>query len=164
MKSQELLQKLQYLIDKKKITSIKELGAILELEEYEVRGLIDMLIINGALLAVNNESVIKLKKPLKNDDVYEIPSNLTHIKLLLISDTHLASKYDRIDILEYLYDKAEKEGVKYVLHSGDFTDGKSHRPEHQYELRELSYQGQADYAIDKYPKREGITTFVINGN
>lgn len=88
---------------------------------------------------------------------------MEHLKLLLISDTHLCSKYDRLDILRYLYDKAEKEGVKHVLHSGDFTDGRSTRPEQVYELRELSYEGQVDYCVEKYPQFSG-KTYVIQGN
>ena len=99
----------------------------------------------------------------KNQDVYELPYNLEHLKLLLISDTHLASKYDRLDILRYLYDKAEQKGVKHILHSGDFTDGRSNRAEQVYELREPSYEGQVQYCIDKYPKFSG-KTYVIQGN
>ena len=55
-----------------------------------------------------------------------------------------ASKYDRLDILRYLYAKAEEQGIKHILHSGDFTDGRSNRPEQVYELKEPSYEGQID--------------------
>lgn len=58
-----------------------------------------------------NGEIIVMKTPPKHNDVYELPYNLEHLKLLLISDTHLASKYDRLDILKYLYDKAEKMGL-----------------------------------------------------
>ena len=160
----ELFDKILYLINKEKISNIRELAQVLELNEHEVRGLLEMMIIRGALLAVNNEEVLRLKKPMKNKETYEEREDLHMVRLLAISDTHLASKYDRLDILEYLYDKAEERGVKYVLHPGDFTDGKSHRPDHQYELKELSYQGQVDYAVKNFPKREGIKTFVIAGN
>ena len=105
----------------------------------------------------------RMKTPKKQEDVYELPNNLEHLKLLLISDTHLASKYDRLDILRYLYAKADELGVKHVLHSGDFTDGRSNRPEHIYELREVSYEGQVDYCVDKYPTFDG-KTYAISGN
>ena len=49
------------------------------------------------------------------------------------------------------------------MHSGDFTDGKSNRPEHIYELKETSYDGQIDYCVDKYPTFNG-KTYVISGN
>lgn len=118
---------------------------------------------DGELLDYVNGEVIKLKKPMQNNDIYELPNNMEHLKLLLISDTHLCSKYDRLDILNYLYDKAEDRGIKHILHSGDFTDGKSHRPEHIYELKELSYDGQVEYCVEKYPTFSG-KTYVISGN
>ena len=82
---------------------------------------------------------------------------------MLISDTHLASKYDRVDILRYLYQEAEDKDVNYVLHSGDLCEGVSGRPQQTYELKELSYTGQRDYVIDKYPK-SNIPTYLISGN
>ncbi len=157
----ELINKLKYLINKKK--SLAEICQELELKDYEVVGIVELLKQNGELIDFVNGEIVKLKRPVKNNDVYEVKNNLEHLKLLLISDTHLCSKYDRLDILRYLYDKAEDLGVKHVLHSGDFTDGRSNRPEHVYELKEASFQGQVDYCVEKYPKFSG-KTYVIQGN
>lgn len=157
----ETINKIKYLINKKK--TLKEICEELELKDYEVIGLVELMKHNGELLDYVNGEVIKLKKPTQNNDIYELPNNMEHLKLLLISDTHLCSKYDRLDILNYLYDKAEDRGIKHILHSGDFTDGKSHRPEHIYELKELSYEGQVEYCIEKYPTFSG-KTYVISGN
>ena len=157
----ELINKIKYLINKGK--SLQKICEELELKDYEVIGLVELMKQQGELIDYVNGEIVKLKKPPKNNDIYEIKHNLERLKLLLISDTHLCSKYDRLDILRYLYDKAEDKGVKHILHSGDFTDGKSNRPEHIYELREHSYQGQVDYVIDKYPKYSG-KTYAIQGN
>ena len=157
----ELKDKLKYLINKKK--SLVSICQELELKDYEVIGLVELMKQEGELVDYIDGEIVKLKKPKKNNDVYEISHNLENLKLLLISDTHLCSKYDRLDILRYLYDKAEDNGVKHILHSGDFTDGKSNRPEHIYELKEHSFQGQVDYCIDKYPKFSG-KTYAIQGN
>lgn len=157
----ELKNKLKYLINKKKdlVTICQEL----DLKDYEVIGIVELMKQDGELIDFINGEIVKLKKPKQNNDVYEISNNNEHLKLLLISDTHLCSKYDRLDILRYLYDKAEDNNVKHILHSGDFTDGRSNRPEHIYELKETSYQGQVEYCIDKYPKFSG-KTYVIQGN
>lgn len=157
----EIKNKLKYLINKKKdfATICKEL----ELKDYEVVGLIQLMKQDGELVDYINGEIVKLKKPIQTNDVYEIPHNLEHLKLLLISDTHLCSKYDRLDIIRYLYDKANDMGVKHVLHSGDFTDGRSNRPEQVYELKEHSFQGQVDYCVEKYPKFDG-KTYAIQGN
>ena len=158
----QLLDKIRYYINKRK--DVATIAKELEIEEYQVYGLVQMLINQGYLYEIQNGQIIKLSQPQKKDDVYQVPSNLETLKLLLISDTHLCSKYDRLDILRYLYEKAGDKGIQYVLHSGDFTDGKSNRPEHIYQLKEASYQGQVDYCVEKYPKADGIQTFVISGN
>lgn len=157
----QICEKIYYMA--KKGRSFLEICNKLELKDYEVIGLITIMNQEGYNIEFVNGEIVVLKKPRKNLDVYEVPNNLSHLKLLLISDTHLCSKYDRLDILNYLYDKADQEGVKHVLHSGDFTDGRSNRPEQIYELREPSYEGQIDYCVEKYPTFNG-KTYVIQGN
>ena len=159
---EELVEKLQVYLNKKHSPQVDKVAKDLELEEYQIYGLIEMLKQRGYLFDVLDGKVVKIK-PLKENDIYEIPSNLEHLKLLLISDTHLGSKYDRLDILRYLYRKAEEIGVNYVLHSGDLTEGVSGRPQQLYELRECSYTGQRDYVVKNYPKSD-IPTYIIAGN
>lgn len=157
----ELINKLKYLIKKKK--SLQEICDILELKDYEVIGIVELLKQDGELIDYVNGEIVTLKKPRQNQDIYQISNNMEHIKLLLISDTHLASKYDRLDILRYLYAKAEDMNVNYVLHSGDLTEGLSGRPQQLYELKEASYTGQRDYVIEKYPQ-SNIPTYLCAGN
>lgn len=160
-KKKELCDKIYCMAKKKK--SFLKICEELKLKDYEVVGLITLMNQQGYNIDFINEEIIIRKNPQKNNDIYELPNNLEHLKLLLISDTHLGSKYDRVDILKYLYSKAEEEGVKYILHSGDFTDGRSNRAEQIYELREPSYEGQVQYCINKYPKFSG-KTYAIQGN
>ena len=157
----ELKGKLKYLINKKK--NLLQICEELDLKDYEVIGLIELMKQDGELVDYVNGEIIKLKAPIRSNDVYQVQNNLDHLKLLLISDTHLASKYDRLDILRYLYQKAEDRNINYIFHSGDLVDGRSNRPQHIYQLKETSYTGQRDYVIDKYPKSD-IKTYVISGN
>ena len=161
MTTKELCTKIKYLVGKHK--TLSEICTILNLKDYEVVGLVDFMRQDGELIDFVNGEIVRLKKPPKVDDVYKVDSCSTHIPLLLISDTHLCSKYDRLDILRYLYEKAQDRGIRHILHSGDFTDGRSNRPEHIYELRETSYEGQVDYCVEKYPTFDG-RTYVISGN
>lgn len=160
--NKELIEKFKQYLQKKKKPYVNQICVDLGLQEYEVYGLVEMLKNEGYLYDIIDGKIIKVK-PIKESELYQIPNNLDHLKLLLISDTHLASKYDRLDILNYLYDEADKKGVNYVLHSGDLTEGLSGRPQQLYELKEASYTGQRDYVIDKYPKTD-IPTYVIAGN
>lgn len=158
----ELLEKMKEYLTKKNKPYISTIVKDLGIEEYQVYGIIEMMKKHGYLFEVVNNQVIKIK-PVKTNDIYQISNNLDHIKLLLLSDTHLCSKYDRVDILRYLYEKAEDKNVNYILHSGDLTEGVSGRPQQLYELKESSYTGQRDYVIDKYPK-SNIPTYLIAGN
>lgn len=158
---EELIEKFKTYL-KKRNPYVKQISEDLKIEEYQVYGLIEVLKQQGYQLEVVDGKIIK-SKIIKTNEIYQIPNNLEHIKLLLISDTHLASKYDRLDILRYLYQEAENRNVNYILHSGDLTEGLSGRPQQLFELREASYTGQRDYVIDKYPKSY-IPTYLIAGN
>lgn len=159
---EELLNSFLKYLNTKKQPYITKIMCDLDLKEHEVIGLVEMLKQKGYLFEIVEGKII-ITKPMKNNDVYVVPNNMEHLKLLMISDTHLASKYERLDILRYLYNKAEEEQVNYVLHSGDLTEGLSGRPEQVYDLKELSYVGQRDYVVDKYPKSD-IPTYIISGN
>lgn len=159
---EELKEKFREYLVKSKRRDVKQIMEDLNLQEYEVYGLLKLLQNDGMLFELVDGKIVKMK-PEKSDEIYQIPSNLDHISLLLISDTHLCSTHDRLDILAYLYRKAEKLNVDYVLHSGDVTDGRSNRNDQLYALRELSYTGQRDYVINKYP-RSSIPTYMISGN
>ena len=161
METKELCNKIKCLIKKQK--SFIEICNELQLKDYEVIGLIGLMKQDGELIDYVNGELVRLKTPPEINDIYQVEASSSHIPLLLISDTHLCSKYDRLDILRYLYAKADERGVKHILHSGDFTDGRSNRPEHIYELREPSYEGQVDYCVEKYPTFDG-KTYVISGN
>lgn len=159
---EEMLDKFEKYLETKKKPYISKIMSDLDLKEYEVLGLIEILKQKGYLYEVVDKQIVKMK-PIKDNDVYNVPNNMEHLKLLLISDTHLASKYDRLDILRYLYQEAEDKNVNYILHSGDVTEGRSNREDQIYSLKEASYTGQRDYVVDKYPQ-SNIPTYMIAGN
>ena len=156
------MDELKEYLAKKKNPYVKQISKDLDLNEYEVYGMIELLRQEGYLFEIQDGKVVKIK-PVKDNDVYRIPNSKEHLKLLLISDTHLASRFDRLDILRYLYERAEDEMVDFVLHAGDVCDGKSSRPEQIYSLKECSYTGQRDYVVDKYP-HSNVPTYMIAGN
>ena len=149
-------------LEKRKRVSVEKVSKELEIEEYQVYGLISFLKKKGYLYDIQEGQIIKYK-PEKEAGLYQIPNELEHIRLLLLSDTHLGSKYDRLDILRYIYCKAEDTNTNYILHSGDLCEGVSGREDQIYMLKEASYTGQRDYVVEKYPK-SSIQTYLIAGN
>lgn len=158
----EIINKVKFLI--KKGIPLEEMVERVGLSKEELIGLAMILKEEGFLVDYIDGELVKLKKPIENSGVYSIPNNTHHLSLLMISDSHLTNKADRIDILNYLYDKAESKGIKYVLHCGDVLDGMYlNRPQHIYELRCVGFDEHLDYVVNKYPHFSG-KTFFIGGN
>lgn len=81
----------------------------------------------------------------------------------LVSDTHLACKEERLDALHACYDIYEREGIEHVFHAGNMVDGYIQRINNSSALV-TTPDGQAQYTIDNYPQRKGITTHFITGD
>ena len=121
---------------------------------------IDVYTVEGAPTAQYNPTVEPPKM------TYQLNSGTGKVtKLFMISDTHLASKWDNVPILEQIYEEAYKKGVNTILHAGDISEGYyRNRPNHVHELRAIGATDQAEYIINKYPKQDGIKTYYILGN
>jgi predicted phosphodiesterase len=81
-----------------------------------------------------------------------------------ISDTHLCSNAERLDIINFAYETFEKRGIKQVFHSGDNVDGMDVYRGHNNNIKVYGDMAQAAYFIKKFPRKEGITTYTISGN
>lgn len=81
----------------------------------------------------------------------------------LVADTHLACKEERLDALHAVYDIYAKEGIKHVFHAGNIVDGYVQRINGASVVTSTP-DGQAQYVIDNYPQRPGITTHFITGD
>lgn len=82
----------------------------------------------------------------------------------VVSDTQLGSKYQQLTLLHEAYDLFSSRGVVQVLHAGDLLDGQKMYRGHEFETFISGADSQRDYAVGNYPKREGITTYLIGGN
>jgi predicted phosphodiesterase len=84
------------------------------------------------------------------------------LTLGFITDTHLCSKFQRLDVLDYAYDIFEERGIKTVLHAGNIVDGESKVNTHDLLVHGIAEQ--AHYVIEHYPAKKGITTYYIDGD
>lgn len=82
----------------------------------------------------------------------------------LITDTHLCSNAERLDLVNFAYDTFAGRGIKQVFHAGDFVDGQDVYRGHNQNLKVFGDMAQAKYFIAKYPARPGIMTYGIAGN
>ena len=157
-----LKNKLKYLVNKKK--TLLEICETLELKDYEVIGLVELMKQDGELLDYVNGEIVKLRKPITENKQIKIPVKNGEVKFLSLSDIHYASKWDNPHLVDYAYELAEKENVDFVVNSGDIFEGDFHnaRPNHIYEVKAHGME-QLDYVVNKYPKSH-IPTYYITGN
>lgn len=79
-----------------------------------------------------------------------------------VGDNHLGSKYERLDVLNALYDLFAEEGITTVFNTGNYIDGEA-----RFNVHEIHTHGmgkQIEYFLKEYPKREGIKTHFIAGD
>lgn len=163
METKEILSKLKYLIKKKQ--SFAQICEELQLKDYEIIGLVELLKQDGELVDYVNGEIVKLNKPVQQQDVYQIPSKSEQLKLLALSDTHFGSKWDNVKLVNYAYELAEQKGADLVIHSGDLVEGDYHnkRPEHIYQVKAHGLEEQLNYFCKHYPK-SNVPTYYITGN
>ena len=100
-----------------------------------------------------------------NDLSYIIEDNDEKIKIMFISDTRFGSIYQQTTILNDLYSKAKKSGVKYVFLTGDVVEGIYIGSKSIYNstLYKNGFEDQADCVATLFPRVEGITTYFLTG-
>lgn len=78
------------------------------------------------------------------------------------SDNHLGSKYERLDVLNDLYDRFVKAGVETVYNGGNIIDGECRF--NKYDIYKHGVNAQVKNFVEKYPERKGIVTKFVTGD
>lgn len=157
----ELYNKIRCLIQKK--YTFSDICKELKLSHNELIYILDCMTEYGIPTTVKDGKIVKYDKTKVIDTLFNIPFDKSHIKIGLLSDTHLGSIYDDVKTLERVYSIAEDRNIDFMFHAGDLTDGVLGIPNYEKYLREDTYYGQVKYVIDKYPKYSG-KTYTISGN
>lgn len=78
------------------------------------------------------------------------------------SDNHLGSKYERLDVLNELYDVFASEGADRVFNAGNWIDGEARF--NKFDLHTHGMDAQLAYLAAEYPKRQGLVTYAVAGD
>jgi len=78
------------------------------------------------------------------------------------ADNHLGSKYERNDVLNYLFDRFEEAGVDTVYQGGNMIDGEARF--NKFDIYAYGVEAQVKNFIEKWPQRKGIKTHFITGD
>jgi hypothetical protein len=80
----------------------------------------------------------------------------------VMADSHLGSKYERLDALNDSYDRFAKAGITRVYHCGNWIEGEA--PFNRTDLAVHGMDAQLEYLARNYPQRPGVTTYAVTGD
>jgi len=153
-------------------STVENLCKELEISDFALYGYIPKLKDQEIIVKVYEKSdkiEIKINNnpDLSKQYTYKIEEDLdSNTKIGVISDLRFGSKYEQISKLNDMYRMFAKDGVKYVIITGNLLEGKySARKEDMFGNSLIYNTGisQADHLIEYFPKVEGIETLFITG-
>ena len=154
----------------RKQRTIEELCNSTGLDHIQLLGHIEQLRLNGYDIAQHRYDKVIAYSMNKNVQITYNEFRHYHdvdevIKIALISDTHIGSRYWQKTFLQLAYQDFKNENIDSVYHVGDVSDGLyTNRPGNIYELYCYGFDDQLDEICKVYPQVEGITTYFITGN
>jgi len=151
-----------------KAQTISSLSERFKLSKVAVRDILKdikllgyMLVKHGDKYSISKELPVKPVNQVDKEHAF-ISDKDNSFTFGFLGDTHLGSKYERLDVLNTMYDVFEIEGVTRVYHQGNWVDGECRLNKH--DIHTHGIDGQLKYCVDNYPKRKGITTYAITGD
>ena len=166
--SDPLLAAVRNQLRRKRSYSVEALADKVDASPRRVREAIERLREAGFRIPEEREGRIELHKVAPtSDEPHKLSLQLLdgdHVRFGVVSDTHLCSKHCALDELHLAYDFLAREGITDVLHPGDLVAGLGIFPGQHNEITHHTYQDQVAFAVENYPRREGITTRIVGGN
>lgn len=165
MKAYTLSEKILFLLLKEKEEwSVELLSNHFDCSVLKIRESLDELHAQGKNIKVS-DNFITLPREIPKT----IPTSIDlsqfageKFKFGYVTDNHLGSKYERLDVLKALYDIFKESGVTTVFNTGNMIDGEASF--NRYDLHKKGLEEQVNYLVEVYPKIEGITTKFITGD
>lgn len=144
--------------------SVEDLADQADVSPKRVREALARLGEGGFRVEEEAERVVLTRRAIPGQNVHKALFKGKTVRFGVISDTHLGSKHERLDELHYAYNVFKDEGITTVYHPGDLVCGYGIFPGQNTEVHQHTYNDQVDYAVQNYPRVDGIHTFLIGGN
>jgi hypothetical protein len=81
-----------------------------------------------------------------------------------LGDTHLGSKYARLDVLADLYRRFADADIDRIFHAGNWIDGEARFNKFDLLPEAHGMDAQIRYLVEHYPTAPGLTTYAIAGD
>jgi predicted phosphodiesterase len=149
---------------RKEVTSIEQLSNEFDVGVGKIKHAIEQLQSLGHTVELKGGQVmINSDIPKSEETKLNISKLSTGVyKFGLLGDNHLCSRYERLDVLNALYDYYKEQGITIVYNTGNWIDGEAKFNKH--DLHTHGMDNQIRYFLDTYPKRDGIQTRYITGD
>ncbi len=153
------------IIKKQKAISFLELCNQLDQSPQKTEEELKALREQGYNIELNPDEKIILATSIPREQPIQIDTTEYYgqdwVRFGAIADTHLCSKYERLDVLNAIYDVYEREGIKDVYMAGNWIDGEASF--NKYDVWCIGVETQIEYFLKHYPRRKGITTHILSG-
>lgn len=108
---------------------------------------------------LNNEEVLSHSYVC---DTFSLESD-DKLDFIVISDTHIGSRFENFDYLKRVYDYALSHGVKYIFHAGDLIEG-CYSNYSRCKRKYMNISSQVNHIIEDYPCDRSIKNIILLGN
>jgi predicted MPP superfamily phosphohydrolase len=86
-----------------------------------------------------------------------------YLRFLVISDCHFGSIFDRLELIEYLYNYSIINGINNIFNTGDLVQG-VYTEKENVKSKFTSIEDQISYVIKNYPYDKRIFNYILLGN
>lgn len=113
---------------------------------------LEQIILQSNISPAELQAIIdQIKNPKTDNERVQHYWGEKHVKIGLVSDLHIGSKYVDYSALEDIYKRFKAEGVDAVYIAGDLTEGYERRKGHSYEVDLHGVDEQAKGVVERVP-------------
>lgn len=152
------------LIKSNKKTPFGEICNMVDKGPETVQKIIDKLRGDGYEITISHDR-IELSTPEPRSGellIHPTPQAGEEISFGALGDTHLGSKWERLDVLDTLYKDYQEQGITEVYHTGNMVEGDARF--NKFDVKVYGLEAQTDYFLEHYPRVEGVTTYYVTGD
>jgi len=139
--------------------SIKEIKNILNITDFQILESLKKIKEQGYKtypeIFLDGDVLYHINKTLNQNKIELNINEKQIITILAISDIHFGSNYERIDLLDKVYEYAIKNDINIILNLGDLIHGRESK---------ISIQEQLEKVIKEYPYDKNIKNIILLGN
>ena len=123
---------------------------------------------NKRIITKNDENMILeyegkiINTNSKCQQVFEVNEE-SEFKFIVISDTHFGSVFENIEYLNYVYEYASKNDIKYILHAGDLIEG-SYDNFGRCKSKYCTIDSQVEHVLNDYCYDNDIKNMILLAN